>query len=350
MAHGTDQAIAGLGDGSVIGTGGNVADADNRLAALASIFDIEASEVDVLDTEGFYTGTDVEAALNEIGESISSIAGIISETSDEVQTITLSSFDEGDTVNFTFNGHESTSVLTAGAAGAATAAAVRTALISVSDFADVETADIVVTGTGPYTVTFGGRYANTDMGAITVTSGTGSATGTVAETTKGGQPATLETYRPRFSQITADSAARNATTTLADSGLTVTLPAVGTYELDAVVMYITAAAADISFKWGGTATVTATVGTSDIVAYPGALAGGDGSTPGLGILLPTSWTTESETPFANTGAHTATPVYFKGILTATAVGTIKLQFTQGTSDVSDTKVKAGSWMKVQRVA
>ncbi|MES2156033.1 MAG: hypothetical protein V4510_12945 [bacterium] len=36
MAHGTTQAILGLGDGSVIGTGGNVADADNRLDALAA--------------------------------------------------------------------------------------------------------------------------------------------------------------------------------------------------------------------------------------------------------------------------------------------------------------------------
>ncbi len=41
MPHGTDQAILGLGDGSVIGTGGNVADADNRLDTLSS----DASEV-----------------------------------------------------------------------------------------------------------------------------------------------------------------------------------------------------------------------------------------------------------------------------------------------------------------
>ena len=161
---------------------------------------------------------------------------------------------------------------------------------------------------------------------------------------------TLNTYKPRFSQITADSAARNATTTLLDSGLTVTFPIAGTYVLDALVMYITAAAADISFKWDGTATITGTVGTSDIVAYPGALAGGDGSTPGLPLLLPTSWTTESEAPFTNTAAHTATPVIFKGGLTVTVVGTLKLQFTQGTSDATDTKIKAGSWLTVQRVA
>lgn len=156
-------------------------------------------------------------------------------------------------------------------------------------------------------------------------------------------------YRPLFSRLTADSAARNATTTLLASGLTVTV-GVGTYHLEALVMYITAAAADISFKWGGTATVTGTIGTSDIVAFPGALAGGDGSTPGLGILLPTSWTTESEAPFTNTAAHTATPVIFKGVLTTTVGGTIILEFTQGTSDASDTKIKAGSWLKLQKVA
>lgn len=159
----------------------------------------------------------------------------------------------------------------------------------------------------------------------------------------------VTSYQPQFSHLTADSAAVNASVTLIDSGLTATI-GVGTYELDALVMYITAAAADISFKWAGTATVTDTVGTSDIVAFPGALAGGNGSTPGLGVLLPTSWTTESEAPFANTAAHTATPVYFKGILVATVGGTIKLQFTQGTSDATDTKIKAGSWMKLQKVA
>ena len=66
MAHGTDQAIAGLGDGSVIGTGGNVADADNRLASLARVLDIEASEVDVADAGGYTSNVDVESVLQEI--------------------------------------------------------------------------------------------------------------------------------------------------------------------------------------------------------------------------------------------------------------------------------------------
>ncbi len=66
MPHGTEQAVAGLGDGSVIGTGGNVADADNRLASLASILDLEASEVDVADAGGYTANTDVEAVLQEI--------------------------------------------------------------------------------------------------------------------------------------------------------------------------------------------------------------------------------------------------------------------------------------------
>jgi hypothetical protein len=66
MAHGTEQAVAGLGDGSVIGTGGNVADADNRLASLASVFDIEASEVDVADAGGYTATTDLESAIQEI--------------------------------------------------------------------------------------------------------------------------------------------------------------------------------------------------------------------------------------------------------------------------------------------
>lgn len=266
MAHGTDQAIVGLGDGSDAPNAGPVTTgADNRLETI-----VEGSTIDLA------TQAELDA-----------------HTAD------------------TLNAHAASAILVDSTSLTGTAVDVQASLVEIDDLLDAHIADAA--------------DAHSEI-------------------------TTLNTYKPVFSHLTADSAARNATTTLLDSGLTVTLPIAGTYVLDALVMYITAAAADISFKWDGTATVTGTVGTSDIIAYPGALAGGDGSTPGLGLLLPTSWTTESETPFANTAAHTATPVYFKGVLVATVAGTIKLQFTQGTSDASDTKVKAGSWMTVQRVA
>jgi hypothetical protein len=160
----------------------------------------------------------------------------------------------------------------------------------------------------------------------------------------------LYTYKPLYSTLTANSAARNATTTLLASGLTVTVPVAGTYNLEALVSVTTAAAADVSLKFGGTATVTATVGTSDIYYLAGPMAGSDGTIATQGKLLPTSWTTEVETMFANTGASADQPFLFKGTLVVTAVGTIIISFTQGTSDATDTKIQAGSYLKLQRVA
>lgn len=152
-------------------------------------------------------------------------------------------------------------------------------------------------------------------------------------------------YRPIWSTLTADSADVNASEVLVASGLTLTA-GVGTYELEALVLVTTAAAADISLKFGGTATVTATVGTSDIALVAGA--SGDGTAAKLPLLLPTSWTTEFEV--ATTGALADTPFLFKGKLVTTVGGTIILEFTQGTSDVSNTHIDKGSYLKLQRVA
>jgi hypothetical protein len=65
MPHGTTQAVLGLGDGSVIGTGGNVADADNTLDALVTS-EVGASEITIADAGSYTAQTTVEAALQEV--------------------------------------------------------------------------------------------------------------------------------------------------------------------------------------------------------------------------------------------------------------------------------------------
>jgi hypothetical protein len=60
MPHGTDQAILGLGDGSVIGTGGNVADADNTLESI-----IEGSTVDIATDAELTAAVATHAALTQ---------------------------------------------------------------------------------------------------------------------------------------------------------------------------------------------------------------------------------------------------------------------------------------------
>lgn len=136
----------------------------------------DASAVSILDTAAYISGTDVEAALVEIR------AREEATLSNEVQTITLSSWDSGDTIRFTFNAHETTAVTYA----SDVSATIQAALIALADF---DTGDLTVSRTdiNTYVVTFAGARAGKEVTAITCTNGTGSATGTVTETTKGGQ-------------------------------------------------------------------------------------------------------------------------------------------------------------------
>lgn len=100
-------------------------------------------------------------------------------TSDEVQTVTeggsgLTSF------TLTYSGQTTGAI-----AAAATAATVQAALEALSN---IEVGDVVVTGAsgGPYTVTFGGTLADTNVAQMTATPTGGTGTVTIATTTAGG--------------------------------------------------------------------------------------------------------------------------------------------------------------------
>lgn len=103
-------------------------------------------------------------------------------TTDEVQTVTeggsgLTSF------TLTYSGQTTGSI-----AAAATAATVQTALEALSNIA---VGDVTVTGStsGPYTVTFGGALADTNVAQMTATPTGGTGTVTVATQTAGGADA-----------------------------------------------------------------------------------------------------------------------------------------------------------------
>lgn len=151
--------------------------------------------------------------------------------------------------------------------------------------------------------------------------------------------------RTYFSTLTADSADIQ-NDTLTASGLTVSVVP-GTYELEALLAVTSAALADIKFKFGGTATVTATAGTSDIYLINGP-GGADGTVAYIPALLPTSWTTAKT--YATTGALADSPFFFKGKLVVTVAGTIIVEFAQGTTNASNTHVDSGSYLKLTKVA
>jgi hypothetical protein len=136
-----------------------------------------------LDLAEFVEGTHYPNGFIPSGTPLSELPtglyGPYGGTSDEVQTVTeggsgLTSF------TLTFSGQTTGSI-----AAAATAATVQTALEALSNIAP---GDVVVTGSagGPYTVTFGGTLADTNVAQMTATPTGGTGTVTVATQTAGG--------------------------------------------------------------------------------------------------------------------------------------------------------------------
>lgn len=134
----------------------------------------------VLDGSNFTAG--VIKSGTHIGRVTSTkLGGPYNGTTEEVQTVTeggsgLTSF------TLTFSG-QTTGAIPAGA----TAAQVQAALEALSN---IDVGDVAVTGAagGPFTVTFGGALANTNVAQMTSTPTGGSGTVTVATTTAGGAP------------------------------------------------------------------------------------------------------------------------------------------------------------------
>lgn len=109
----------------------------------------------------------------------------------EVQTVTISGSPTGGSFTLTFSG-ETTGAI----AYNATASAVTTALTALSN---INSGDVSTTGTGPYTITFAGQYANANVPTMTgsgagLTGGTSPAVA-VATTTEGAPGANVIGYR-----------------------------------------------------------------------------------------------------------------------------------------------------------
>lgn len=109
----------------------------------------------------------------------------------EVQTETITGSPTGGTYTLTFDGQT-----TANIAYNANAAAIQAALIALSN---VNPGDVVVTGTGPYVITFGGSKAGQNVPTITansagLTGGTSPSVG-VAVTTSGAPGSNVIGYR-----------------------------------------------------------------------------------------------------------------------------------------------------------
>jgi len=106
-------------------------------------------------------------------------------TTSEVQTLTITGAPTGGAYTLTFSGDETSNI-----AYNADAAAIQAALEGLDS---IDPGDVTVTGTGPFTVTFGGQYMGVNVFAFSVDStgltGGSSPSVTVATVTEGGAAA-----------------------------------------------------------------------------------------------------------------------------------------------------------------
>lgn len=144
--------------------------------------------------------------------------------------------------------------------------------------------------------------------------------------------------------VATSDTTKNANTTLGDAtGLAVALDANSTYILDGYIAYSSGATPDIKFAFsipsgmtghwtlfGQTTSATASVGSIDAhysTSFISAIAAaGSDSFSSLMTVIPHAY------------------------LVTTNAGTLQLQFAQNTSNASNTIVKAGSWLRVLKVA
>lgn len=136
-----------------------------------------------------------------------------------------------------------------------------------------------------------------------------------------------------YSALAADSPEVNASTAPVDSGLTVTIPSTGLWAVYGVILWTTAAAADLRLKFTGTTVITA-----------------------ADSFLAEDWNNATFAYDANVDidtvgaiAHTI-PLTINGLLVVTTVGTFKVQHAQHVSDVSNTHLDSGSYIRLQKAS
>lgn len=138
----------------------------------------------------------------------------------EVQTLTLTAGAGGDTFKLTYDGAESSVAVTM--PGGGFAATLLADVQACLDGIPALVGNVTATGSagGPFTITFGGTLVDTDVGAITVTSKTGAADGSVAETTKGvAQGTTWRKVTTGTTAVLGDNTTTTYTINLADATL-----------------------------------------------------------------------------------------------------------------------------------
>lgn len=156
-------------------------------------------------THARYIWVQVDGAVDAVNVATGILAGdplilsptvdkrLIKGVGDEVQTLAVTAGAQNDTFKLTFNGHESSAAVTIPSGGFAsqTAAAIQTALNTISDFSVAGNRPVVAGADGgPFTITFSkGIYVGEPSGSVfTLTSKTGAAAGGPSTVTTAASP------------------------------------------------------------------------------------------------------------------------------------------------------------------
>jgi hypothetical protein len=151
-----------------------------------------------------------------------------------------------------------------------------------------------------------------------------------------------------FILLAADKTANN-TTTFSDSTLTATVEANATYGFDAWVHWTSNPTPDIKLGWTTPASTTGWWAAMGPVAGTAPVAGTERHNyTDFGVLtIGSSLTMAGDDTSPSTIRLCAT---LRGHFTTTAAGSFTLKMAQGSAEVSDTILRAGSWLNVFRLA
>lgn len=161
--------------------------------------------------------------------------------------------------------------------------------------------------------------------------------------------ADLNASLPLIGRATSDITVNNTTTQINATGLVIPLEANGVYAFDGWIYYESNPTADIKFG------VTGPSGYSAVMSWRGPPIGTAPVTgqerinyTDMGAFAPGNYALGGDDEFTGSVWITAEP---KGIVTCgSTAGSFQVIFAQNTANASNTRVKAGSWIRAFRMA
>ena len=146
----------------------------------------------------------------------------------------------------------------------------------------------------------------------------------------------------RFARKTADQSVTSNVTVASDSDLAVAVDASGVYVVLWSLVTDGAAAGDIRYSWSGPASATMLWESRGLAA---------GDTVNVAVASTDVAAIGTAVTHGTIASGTSSRVNGSGLLVVSATaGNLQLQWAQGTSSATATKVKAGSWLWARRVA